>query len=475
MIARNLFFICFLFFVVFAQGQVSFGEAVKQLMGKSEYAQASAGISVVDLSSGKELYARNAAKLLIPASTLKLITTATALELLGADYRFETKIAYRGIIDKNGVLHGDVILQGGADPALGSEYFSEYYNHFLQQWAQKIYDAGIKEVRGNMVLDASVYDGEKIPATWIWEDIGNYYGAGASAFTVYDNRFLITFCSQKKEGALTTVISTRPSIPGMTIKNEVRSASNNRDNAYVFGSPWDKKRVIRGTIPANRNAFTIKAAIHHPGEILAAAFVEALAHDSIAISGEVKFQKSTAKNVRTVFVQHSPPLSEIVKVTNHESVNLFAEHCLKQLAVVKYGQGSRKKGIEIVKNYWEEKGVLTKHIFLEDGSGLSHFNAVSPRFFTQLLTYEAKNKSFVKSLPCVGEGTLSGFDTNFFPGDTLRAKSGSMTRVRCYAGYITARSGKKIAFAFMFNHFSGSHYMLKKELEQLMLNLKKDN
>jgi len=472
--ARFFLIVLLSFPVLFIQAQTQFYDELQQLLQKPEYIQASVGILVQDKETGKKIYTLNSDRLLIPASTMKMLTTASALKILGADYRFENQIGYTGKVNKNGILDGDLVIIGGADPTLGSEYFQDHYHHFLQHWAQQIKSAGIKKVEGDLVMDASVYDIEKIPATWIWEDIGNYYGAGANAFTVYDNMFRISFHSPKKIGELTEIISTWPKIQGMQIENEVRSAGDNRDNAYVFGSPYDKIRVVRGTIPANRSAFTIKAAIHNPAEVLADDFQNALAQNGVFVSGEVVFRKTERNALQVVYVQESPTLSEIAKVLNYESVNLFAEHLLKQLAVEKYGIGNREMGIKLLKEYWQGRGLDANDIFMEDGSGLSHFNAVSPRFFVGLLRSMSNDRAFMASLPSAGEGTLNHFDRNLFPGTTLQAKSGSMTRVRCYTGYLKTDSGKELVFSIMVNHFSGSHSALISEIGTLLLALKSD-
>lgn len=468
------FYLLFVFVIMSVCGfaQNIFEQTFKNFLEQPEYKNASLGIHVQDLESGEKIFGFNDKKLLITASTMKLITSATALEILGAEYRFKTKLGYIGETEKNNTLKGDLILIGGGDPTLGSEYFTDHYSDFLENWARKIKSAGISKIEGDLVLDGSIYDSEKVPATWIWEDIGNYYGAGANAFTVYDNLFRISFNSPKKAGKLTKVVSITPIIEGLKISNEVVSANNNSDNAYVFGSPLDKTRTIRGTIPKNRKAFTIKAAIHNPEEILAKEFLKCLAKEGVFISGNVKFEKVKQKDFNTIYIQESPTLSEITKVLNYQSVNLFAEHFLKQIAVEKNGVGKREDGIRIIQEFWESKGISTASLFMEDGSGLSHFNAVSPAFFTDFLKYMSDNKSFVHSLPGAGEGTLSRFNKNLFPNRTLQAKSGSMTRVRCYSGYLKQDSGKTVAFSIMVNHFSGSHTKLIGEIEKLLLEIR---
>ncbi|MCK3684987.1 D-alanyl-D-alanine carboxypeptidase/D-alanyl-D-alanine-endopeptidase [Maribellus sp. YY47] len=457
----------------FAQNH--FPDAVSALLEKAEYRSASVGIDVVSFESEENIYSLNANKLFIPASTMKLITAATALNILGDDYQFKTMIGYDGKINEKGELKGNLVVKGGADPALGSEYFQDHYFHFLTEWVHKISEAGIKKITGDLVMDGSIYDSEKVPATWIWEDLGNYFGAGPDAFTVYDNMFRITFRSPQKVGELTEVLTTYPKIPGIEFRNEVLSSEVNRDNAYVFGSPLDKKRVLRGTIPANRKAFTIKASMPDPASVLASELMGEFTKAGIFLEGNIVFRKVEEKDFENIYIQTSPRLSEIVKVLNHESVNLFAEHLLKQIAVEKAGVGNRESGIDSVMDFWKSKGLETEDLIMEDGSGLSHFNAVSPRFFIQLLKSMAGNEAFVASLPSSGNGTMYLFDKNLFPNNALQAKSGSMTRVRCYAGYLTADSGKKLMFSMMFNHFHGSHSALVKEIEKLLVVLKQEN
>ena len=202
-----------------------------------------------------------------------------------------------------------------------------------------------------------------------------------------------------------------------------------------------------------------------------------MAKEGIFISGDIKFQEIDKSKFQTVYIHESPTLAEIVKILNYKSVNLFAEHLVKQIAAEKTGIGNREKGIELITEFYKTKGILEDDFFMEDGSGLSHFNAISPDQITSILIYMAqKSKSgevFLNSLPNAGSGTLSGFSTELFPENTLKAKSGSMTRVRCYAGFIKTNLGKELAFSIMFNDFSGSDFKLVKEIENLLFIVKK--
>jgi len=327
----TLLLLC-LFQFVFSQ-QIGFEKVLNQFLNQPEYKHASVGINIIDLESGKQVYALNSEKLMVPASTLKLVTSAATLELLGADYRFETKVGFTGQIDEN-KLNGNLAVIGGGDPALGSEYFKDHYfnPHFLDVWVDEIIETGIEEVSGDLILDISLYDSKKIPPTWIWEDMGNYFGAGASALTIFDNLFRITFRSSRIAGRLTEIINIEPAVGGINLENEVVSANIKYDRAYVFGSPLDKKRVIRGSIPKNRRAFTIKASVPEPELLLGNQLQQRLLKKGINILGEVKVKEIPQEKFHPVFIQYSPELTEIVEVLNHESVNLFAEHLVKQVA-----------------------------------------------------------------------------------------------------------------------------------------------
>lgn len=467
---RFLVVLAFAAIVFTGNAQTVFQDEVKTLLQKPEYRNATVGIVVADAKTGERLFEQNPDQLMIPASTLKIITTATALEMLGDDYRFETKTGFSGAIDETGTLNGNLVIVSGGDPTLGSAWFNtnECRNWFLKDWVEQIKLSGIKEIKGNVVLDGSLYHIEEVPPTWVWGDIGNYYGANANAFTVYDNLFTITFRSGKA-GEKTEIIQLEPNLSDLKIDNRVLGSEINSDQAYVFGSPMDDKRVIRGTIPKEKKAFSIKASIPNPAALLGVELLSVLKAEGIKVGGTVV--QDSVENVKIIHVHQSPTLAEIVKTVNHESVNLFAEHLLLQLSAEKTGVGSREKSIELVPQFWNEKGFNVSSLFIEDGSGLSHFNAISPAFITSVLVAMKNGKnsvSFVESLPNAGEGTLSSFSTQKFPGNTLRAKSGSMTRVRCYAGYLKTSSGKEIAFSIMFNHFSGSQSKLKAGVEKIL-------
>jgi D-alanyl-D-alanine carboxypeptidase/D-alanyl-D-alanine-endopeptidase (penicillin-binding protein 4) len=459
---------------LFAQPNVSaIQQKIKSWQTIPELATASVGLSVTDNQTGEELIRSTPMQSLVPASIMKTVTTATALEVFGPDFRFRTTLSHSGTI-RNDTLFGDLQIIGGGDPTLGSEYFPES-KKFQEEWIKALHDKSIKIISGNLILDATIYESQMIPGSWVWEDLGNYYGAGASGLTIYDNLFEIHLKSPETAGQPTQILKIVPEIPGMELQNEVVSSDVNSDQAYVFGNPEDSRRVIRGTVPKGKNDFVVKASMPNPGALLANEFKSKLAANGIALKGSVSFEKSGMSTL-VIAETLSPPLRDIIRVTNFESVNLFAEHFLKHLAFQKTGLGTTKEGCKFVVQFWKDKGLDMTGFFMNDGSGLSRFNAVTASQMVNILSY-MKTKSvyaedFYQSLATAGSGTLTVFKNENFPNQSLHAKSGSMTRVRCYAGYLTTSTGRQLSFTIMLNNFSCSQTEAIKRIEKLLIELR---
>ncbi len=438
-------------------------------------ATASVSIAVSDSQSGESLLQSEPQLSLVPASILKVVTTATALEVFGTEFRFNTILSYSGNV-RNDTLFGNLQIIGGGDPTLGSNYFPENMN-FQAKWIKALLSKNIKVIQGNLILDASIYESQSIPETWIWEDIGNYFGAGASGISVFDNLYEIHLKSENVAGKPTRVIGINPEIPNLDLTNEVFSSDLNSDQAYVFGSPMENRRIIRGTIPKNQSDFVVKASVPDPSVLLATEFSKNLKANGISLSGETKYEKVANTSDVQLSVIQSPTLPEIIRITNHESLNLFAEHLLKHLAFQKTGLGTTKDGCKFVVQFWKDKGLDMTGFFMNDGSGLSRFNAITASQMVSILSYmkteSAYSTDFYQSLAAVGNGTLTVFTDVSFPDECLRAKSGSMTRVRCYAGYLTSVSGRQLSFAIMLNNFSCSQKEATREIEELLVALRK--
>jgi D-alanyl-D-alanine carboxypeptidase/D-alanyl-D-alanine-endopeptidase (penicillin-binding protein 4) len=431
---------------------------VEKFTSAKPLANASIACKVMDVNTGEVLLSHNEAVTMIPASVLKLVTTATALEVLSPEQTFSTTLAYTGEVDEYGVLHGDLIIVGGGDPALASREFPTHYGDIMERFAGAVKAAGITRIEGRVVGDASLFGEIIIPDTWIWEDIGNYYGAAATALNIFDNSYNISFATGGV-GSPARLLKTDPEIPGLSFDNRVVAASDNRDNAYVYGTYLSDKRMIRGTIPANREAFTIRGAIPDPALLAAQLLTQWLRKSGIDVSGEPSstYTKINAPNGKTLLEIESPTLAELVSVTNLKSHNLLAETLLMHLSPPQ-NEASSELTSDFIQTFWNEKGMSTGGMFFADGSGLSRVNGITAGQMIFLLEYMYQKSKFAEefrqSFPVAGvSGNLLNFGKETILENNLAAKSGSMARVLNYAGYFRTQSGREAAFVVMVNNY----------------------
>ncbi len=434
---------------------------VDEFVSDSCFQSAGLGIVISNVKTGENLAANQAHLALTPASTQKLITTAAALEILGSNYQFKTQIETDGELLKNGTLAGNLIVKGFGDPTLGSKYFPNDKLIDLQI-AEKIKTLGILKIQGKLIADDTYIDA-KIPATWIWEDIGNYYGAIPNGLSFQDNMYSLFF-SSGKAGSATQLLKSEPQNTGLIFDNQVVSSAINRDLAYIFGGNTSNHRRIEGSIPQNSSKFEVKGALLQPKNSLIETLKTSLAQAGIIIENKV----FTGKNSTLLSTLNSSELKEIVKLTNQKSINLFADHLLFEIGAKESGKANWENGIEAVKNFWNKKGLATKYISLYDGSGLSHFNAVSANFFDQILRimYQSKySNEFIASLPVAGiSGTLKTFGRNSDLQGNWKAKTGSMTGVRTYCGYLKTKSGNEYAITILINNYYCSSSVVNNKL-----------
>jgi D-alanyl-D-alanine carboxypeptidase/D-alanyl-D-alanine-endopeptidase (penicillin-binding protein 4) len=437
---------------------------------------ASASMCFLNSADGKSVFEYNADKSLIPASILKLVTSSAALELLGPEYRFKTVLGYSGKLNKlTGKLTGDIIIKGGGDPALGSDYFMDHYRRFPDNWITEILKLGIKKIEGQVITDDSRYDSQPVPAKWLWEDAGNYYGAGVFGLSVFDNTYKIHF-KTLSDGSNPEITLITPGYCRYELSNQLIAAGNT-DKGYVFAAPYSDSGWLAGSIPVNKDDFILKASITDPPLLLAKIIDSKLDSAGINIYGNPTTTRIDRKSYdqQPVIISEvsSPPLREIIEVLNHESVNLYAEHLLKELGKVFENKGTTEAGIEVTNRFLEDSGITASGIFMEDGSGLSPLDAVTSRSLARML-YSMKNRGkyfndFYSSLPDAGkEGTLKNYFRDPVFEGRIKAKSGSMTRVRSYAGYLKTLSGTDLVFCIIVNNFGGPSQRIVSGIEGIL-------
>jgi serine-type D-Ala-D-Ala carboxypeptidase/endopeptidase (penicillin-binding protein 4) len=428
-----------------------------------------------EVSSGSLLRNHNAELLMIPASTQKILTTATALGILGKDFRYNTRVFIRGKVHEE-ILQGDLIIQGGGDPTLGSD-------HFLQNAPEKVLKAiqeqlmqrGIRQLNGKIIIDGSTYPASNYPSGRLWDDIGNYYAAIPRGFSWRDNTFEIDLWSPTIIGATCKVQAMRPHINNLEFRCYVLAAPNNKDSAYIYGYPGLPVWEIRGSIPMGRTAFTIQGAMPDPAFQFATELKALLSSSSntIEIITTDQPQELPAKPEAHLLTIESPSLQEIIRVVNQKSHNLMADHLFLSLGAA-HSDNLWLTSAGLVAGYWLNKGVAGP-IRLVDGSGLSVKNLVSARYMVDLLgvvSQQEYSSIFESSLAVGGKsGTLSRMWQQPDWLGRVVAKSGSMEGVVCYAGYVYTRTNRKIAFSIMVNNFVCPASKIRKEIETEIGNL----
>jgi D-alanyl-D-alanine carboxypeptidase/D-alanyl-D-alanine-endopeptidase (penicillin-binding protein 4) len=439
--------------------------AVDKLINDSTMVHASVSICVIDPVTGHVVTEHDSQRSLIPASIMKLITTAVALELLGPDYTFRTSVGYRGTIDKTSkTLYGDIIIKGGGDPCLGSEYFNVFYGDFITEWSSEIKRMGINKIDGRVITDDSFYNYEPVPSKWLWEDIGNYYGAGVYGLSIFDNYYSVHL-KTATAGLIPEIIQITPELAGPKITNFLLSGGV-RDEGYLFVSPYSDNGWVSGTVPVNREDFVLKGSIADPPLLAAKLLNERLRFSGVEISGEPstgRVQNETYKyDIKIITETVSPPLSEIINILNHESINLYAESLTKQLGLVFRKEGSTESGIEVIKDFLDRSGIET--------DGMNSINAI---VLGKLLLYMKTNgKYFSQYLESFPEAAKPGTLKNYFTGpvfeNRLRIKTGSMSGVRSYAGYVKTNSGKEMIVAIIVNNYSGSSEKVVSGVEDII-------
>jgi len=431
---------------------------------------ANISLLVKDAASNKVVYDFRSDNSAVCASTMKLITTATALEMLGPDFRFETKLQTDGEITRDSVLFGNLYIYGSGDPTLGSSSCGT--GAFLSDWVSAIRKAGIREILGNVITDATQFDDEGINPKWLWEDMGNYYAAGAYGISYLDNTFQLVLRSGS-EGTIPEILRTIPEIPGISFENHLKSTNIHTDSAYLYGAPHENKRMIYGEIPKNRNSFIIKGDIPNPAELLKYHVENECKRQGIEIFHKI-FQSVNKKERKDIYSQFSPPLSEIITVTNINSDNHYAEQVFRYLSLKTDSVASTKASIQAVRSFWRERGLPVDQLFMNDGCGLAPSNGVSARFFTNLLTYMKSSPDYevyYNSLPVSGvSGTLKSLLKDTPLEGKVHAKSGSISRVKCYAGYMDIKD-KQYIFAILVNNANGTSKEVTKKIEELLLSL----
>ena len=445
---------------------------------------ASVGVSVVELESGKSIMTHDVEKSLTPASTLKLLTTATVLETFGDNYRYKTEVA----LDADDPSR--ILVFGAGDPTLGSDAFGENRNAFFINSANAIGKVLSKEKEYTIYVVDNLFGYDGIAPGWTWIDMGNYYAAGAYGISIFDNSYRLFFNTTDRNGCA-RILRTEPEIKGLTMRSLLSLNNSGQDNGYIYGAPFSYDREVRGNIPAGRTEFSIKGDIPDPGLLLGQTLADYLSHSGFKIAKvktarddylsrdcETDRRDVTYHAGKVIFTQVSRPLKDIIREVNVESNNHYTEHLIRTLG--RYSKDDiytdpLEAGIEYVEEFWKARGISTSSLLMYDGCGLAPQDAISAQLLTDLLVYMYNNSEyssvFFNSLPKAGqEGTVRSFLRDTKLNGRVFVKSGSIGGVQCFAGYLI-NGNKKYAFSVMVNKFNSTRPQIRDAIERFLLSL----
>jgi len=405
----------------------------------SQLQNAISSLYVIDAKTGKVVFEKNSSIGLAPASTQKIITSATAYELLGKDFRYKTEFGYMGkVVGKT--LEGAFYILPSGDPTLGSwRWAFTKDSNILGKWSTAIDQLKVSRYGGIKIFD-SAWLNERIPDGWIWQDIGNYYGAGAGRFNWRENQYDVVLKSGSEIGSPVQIVDIRPKDFGTTLQSYVLAAAKGTgDNAYVYYPLQNNLGVLRGSIPINEEKFVISASQPNPASAFMSLFAQSLSRKNI---GHFKLETFEQKRV-TLHTHYSPSLDSITYWFLKKSINLYGEALIKTLAQ-KDGFGSTRKGVEIVKNFWKERDIAVSELNIVDGSGLSPLNRVTTHAQVTILQYAKKQSWF------------NGFYDALPEYNGMKIKSGTINGAKGFCGYHTSKDGNEYIFSFLVNNYNGS-------------------
>lgn len=455
-------------------------DAVAELQNKELLKNGLVTISVQNVKDGTVVLNHQGSLSVPSASTLKLVSTASALSVLGADFRYETFLEYDGEVKKN-VLEGNLYIRGTGDPTLGSERFKDAHataGQLLKRWVEAVKEKGIGQIKGNIIADASWFDEYTLADSWPWGDLGNYYGAGVSGLNFSDNQYFIRFNAGRGLGDKASVSSMVPALPYLNFTNKVTTgARGSGDQVNIYGNPLSKEIILTGTVPAGAKDFVVKGAIPRGDYHAAFSLKEILKESGIVVSGDVIVLNSpeNVKIKRQLLDKYdSPSLGEIARETNWYSVNLYADALFKSAAMKLGSAPDFDSCVKAIRTYWESKGVNMDGFFIKDGSGLSPSGSLTSFNLTGILNAMGKDKEFngfFESIAIAGmHGTVKNIGKGSRAAGLMRVKSGSIDGTRAYAGYILNKSGELLSFNITAQKYiPGSSREVGAELNALLM------
>jgi len=407
------------------------------------------GAIIVSLTRGDTLFAQNADAMMQPASTMKMYTSAVALDRFGPDFTFHTPVLRDGSVGADGALAGNLYLRGVGDPSLSSRFWRD--EEPMDALAKEIAAAGIKHIRGDIVGDATMFDDKLVPDGWKTSYLGASYAARVSALSLNENLIWVVAKPDGKRASVTL----DPATTTIPLDGSVSLVSGGGGRISASRRP-DGTVTVRGSIGARSGPLKYSFVVDNPALFTTGALRASLQKLGIVVDGQTRLGSTPTGAVEVAAIS-SPPLAQIIGEMDRESINLYAELLFRDTAHASLHQvGSAETGLTNLRTFLSGKvGASPNVVDVADGSGLSQLDRVTARSMVQLLGYVHHadwGPVFHAALPVDGEsGTLKRRSKGTPARGNLHAKTGTTNTVAALGGYVTAKNGEVLAFSLIYN------------------------
>jgi D-alanyl-D-alanine carboxypeptidase/D-alanyl-D-alanine-endopeptidase (penicillin-binding protein 4) len=432
-------------------------------------------IEVVSLDTGEVLCAMNSRHSMVPASNMKLFTTAAALHYLGPDFTTRTSFYFEGKALAGGILDGNLILYGRGDPNISGRFHNSPTSIF-EEIADKLKAMGLRRITGDIIGDDSYFDNDYY-GPWLPKEKHKWYAARVSALSFNDNCIDIYVRPGASPGAKAKVAKS-PYTSFARVIN--RASTTNRKKNAVWASPLENGRdiLVGGKIWTGKKVEELWFPVESPPLYAATVFKETLERKGIKVSGKPRAlgdDRTTAvpKKAVPVLEYESLPLSEMIKVINKRSQNLHAELMLKHIGLQQSGKPTFMDGSKAICDFIKSTGIEPGSVIVKDGSGLCRDNRASAHSIVQLLQYMDSGKhaaSFKDSLAISGvDKSLKGM-TWIAPKDKIRAKTGWLKGTLAFSGYVDGRT-QRLAFSIVVNDYTADSMRIRRARDRICAEL----
>lgn len=447
---------------------------VRSALLRAELRRGSVGVKIVSLNTGKVVYEENADKYFMPASNMKNFTVAAAMEKLSPDFRFVTSVLAAAKPEADGTLRGGLTVYGRGDVSISTAFYDGDHYRGLEALADKIVQAGVKRIEGDLVGDESYFSGGAIPASWEWDDLQWYWGAEISALPINDNAVDLSVSPGSASMERCAVQILPINIVVKIVNNCFTGQAGAARDLKVEKKLAQNIIEVSGTMPRNDPGYKTYITVSHPAELFMALLRQVLEKRGVTVTGQTRMLTQTEKAMlsvapvssgpRTSPVEiarlESPPFSVVAAKTMKPSQNMYTETILWTLGEQVGDKSNRKatsaeRGLAVVRSFLKQVGIPDGSVLQHDGSGLSRHNLITPNAVTTLYAYMAKGRNSAVWRDSLTIGGVDGTLRNRFKGTAaagnIRGKTGTIDQVSALSGYVTTAGSEQLVVSIIVN------------------------